>query len=171
MRGDAFYTLRPLLCDNKVVLKHRLRLFSSCVVFSMYWCAGSCLLKILTPQTVLNAMRQVAHCWKFSDSEHRIHAHFLVRWSTVPDRPCVSRKNITVFRLLAVRHLVQTIERRSLPSTLPCAEFFARSHTFGRSWRSKSCLLQSTICARTASAQLRRCPSVIREVVPPITSN
>ena len=55
MRGDAFYTLRPLLCDNKVVLKHRLRLFSSCVVFSMYWCAGSCLLKILTPQTVLNA--------------------------------------------------------------------------------------------------------------------
>ena len=35
-----FYALRQLLCDNNVALKYRLRLLTSCVVSSMYWCAG-----------------------------------------------------------------------------------------------------------------------------------
>ena len=39
-----FYALRQLLCDNNVALKYRLRLLTSCVVSSMYWCAGSCTL-------------------------------------------------------------------------------------------------------------------------------
>ena len=39
-----FYSLRHLLCDDRVALKHRLRLFSSCVVSSLYWCAGSWML-------------------------------------------------------------------------------------------------------------------------------
>ena len=34
-----FYALRQLLCDNNVALKYRLRLLTSCVVSSMYWCA------------------------------------------------------------------------------------------------------------------------------------
>ena len=37
----CFYALRQLLCDNNVALKNRLRLLTSCVVSSMYWCAGS----------------------------------------------------------------------------------------------------------------------------------
>ena len=36
-----FYALRHLLCDNNVALKYGLRLLTSCVVLSMYWCAGS----------------------------------------------------------------------------------------------------------------------------------
>ena len=39
-----FYVLRHLLCDNNVALKYRLRLLTSCVVSSMYWCAGSWIL-------------------------------------------------------------------------------------------------------------------------------
>ena len=40
----CFYSVRHLLCDNRVALKHRLRLLSSCVVSSMYWCVGSLIL-------------------------------------------------------------------------------------------------------------------------------
>ena len=39
-----FYALRQLLCDNSVALKYRLRLLTSSVVSSMYWCAGSWIL-------------------------------------------------------------------------------------------------------------------------------
>ena len=39
-----FYALRQLLCDNNVALKYRLRLLTSCVVSSMYRCAGSWIL-------------------------------------------------------------------------------------------------------------------------------
>ena len=39
-----FHSLRHLLCDNTVAMKRRLRLFSSYVVSSMYWCAGSWIL-------------------------------------------------------------------------------------------------------------------------------
>ena len=35
-----FYVIRQMLCDNKVALKCRLRLLTSCVVSSMHWCAG-----------------------------------------------------------------------------------------------------------------------------------
>ena len=37
----SFYAIRNLLCDNKVALRHLLRLLSSCVASSMYWCSGS----------------------------------------------------------------------------------------------------------------------------------
>ena len=37
----SFFALRHLLCDT---LKHRLRLLSSCVASSMYWCSGSWIL-------------------------------------------------------------------------------------------------------------------------------
>ena len=39
-----FHALHHLLCDNSVALKYRLRLLTSCVVSSMYWCAGSWIL-------------------------------------------------------------------------------------------------------------------------------
>ena len=39
-----FYASRQLLCDNNVALKYRLRLVTSCVVSSMYWCARSWIL-------------------------------------------------------------------------------------------------------------------------------
>ena len=39
-----FFTLRHLLCNNKVALKYRVRLLTSCVMSSMYWCAGSWIL-------------------------------------------------------------------------------------------------------------------------------
>ena len=39
-----FYEHHHLLCDNKVALKHRLRLLTSWVVSSMHWCAGSWIL-------------------------------------------------------------------------------------------------------------------------------
>ena len=41
-----FYPLRQMLCDNSVALKDRLRLLASCVVSSMYWCAGSWILTL-----------------------------------------------------------------------------------------------------------------------------
>ena len=40
----SFYAIRHLLCDNKVSLRHRLRLLSSCVASSMYLCSGSWIL-------------------------------------------------------------------------------------------------------------------------------
>ena len=40
----GFCASRQLLCDNNVALKYRLRLLTSCVVPSMYWCAGSWIL-------------------------------------------------------------------------------------------------------------------------------
>ena len=40
----SFYTIRTLHCDNKVALRHRLRLLSSCVTSSLYWCSGSWIL-------------------------------------------------------------------------------------------------------------------------------
>ena len=40
-----FCALRQLLCDNNVALKTDLRLLTSCVVSSMYLCAGSRILK------------------------------------------------------------------------------------------------------------------------------
>ena len=39
-----FCALRQLLCDNNVALRCMLRLLTSCVVSSMYWCAGSWIL-------------------------------------------------------------------------------------------------------------------------------
>ena len=39
-----FYAIRHLLCDNKVALRQSLRLLSSCVASSMYWCSGSWIL-------------------------------------------------------------------------------------------------------------------------------
>ena len=39
-----FYANRQMLCDNKLALKYRLRLLTSCVVSSMYWCVGSWIL-------------------------------------------------------------------------------------------------------------------------------
>ena len=40
----SFYAIRNLLCDNKVALRHRLRLLSPCVASSMCWCSGSWIL-------------------------------------------------------------------------------------------------------------------------------
>ena len=40
----SFHAIRHLLCDNKVALKHRLRLLSSYVASSVYWCSGSWIL-------------------------------------------------------------------------------------------------------------------------------
>ena len=40
----SFYAIRKLLCDNRVALRHRLRLLSSCVTSSLYWCSGSWIL-------------------------------------------------------------------------------------------------------------------------------
>ena len=37
----SFHAIRLLLCDNKVALRHRLRLLSSCVASSMYWCLAA----------------------------------------------------------------------------------------------------------------------------------
>ena len=42
----SFHAIRHLLCENKVALKHRLRLLSSCVASSMYWCSGSWILTL-----------------------------------------------------------------------------------------------------------------------------
>ena len=39
-----FFTLGHLFCNNDVALKYRLRLLTSCVMSSMYWCAGSSIL-------------------------------------------------------------------------------------------------------------------------------
>ena len=39
-----FYAHHHLLCDNNVALKYRLRLLTSRVVSSTYWCAGSWIL-------------------------------------------------------------------------------------------------------------------------------
>ena len=40
----SFYAVRKLLCDNKVALRHRLRLLSSCGTSSLYWRSGSWIL-------------------------------------------------------------------------------------------------------------------------------
>ena len=40
----SFCAILKLLCDNKVALRHRLRLLSSCVASSWYWCSGSWIL-------------------------------------------------------------------------------------------------------------------------------
>ena len=40
----SFNAVRKLLCDNKVALRHRLRLLSACVPSSLYWCSGSWIL-------------------------------------------------------------------------------------------------------------------------------
>ena len=40
----SFCAIRKLLCNNKVALRHRLRLLSSCVASSFYWCSGSWIL-------------------------------------------------------------------------------------------------------------------------------
>ena len=42
----SFHAIRHLLCDNKMALKHSLRLLSSCVASSMYWCSGSWILTL-----------------------------------------------------------------------------------------------------------------------------
>ena len=39
-----FFALRHMLCNNNIALKYRLRLLISCVLSSMYWCAGSWIL-------------------------------------------------------------------------------------------------------------------------------
>ena len=40
----SFCAIRKLLCDNKVALRHRLRLLSWCVTSSLSWCSGSWIL-------------------------------------------------------------------------------------------------------------------------------
>ena len=40
----SFHAMRTLLCDNKVALRHGLRLLSSCVTSSLYWCSCSWIL-------------------------------------------------------------------------------------------------------------------------------
>ena len=40
----SFCAIRKLFCDNKVALRHRLRLLSSCVTSSLCWCSGSWIL-------------------------------------------------------------------------------------------------------------------------------
>ena len=42
----SFHATRHLLCDNIMALKRRLRLLSSCVASSMYWCSGSWILTL-----------------------------------------------------------------------------------------------------------------------------
>ena len=52
----SFCAIRNLLCDNKVALRRRLRLLSSCVASSMCWCSGSWILT-QSQCTHLRAMR------------------------------------------------------------------------------------------------------------------
>ena len=40
----SFFAIRKLLCDNRVTLRHRLRLLSSCITSSLYWYSGSWIL-------------------------------------------------------------------------------------------------------------------------------
>ena len=51
-----FFTLRKVLGDNSVALKYRLRLLTSCVLSSMYWCAG-CWILTRTHCTHLRAVQ------------------------------------------------------------------------------------------------------------------
>ena len=56
----SFHATRKLLCDNKVALRHRLRLLSSCVTSSLYWCSGSWVLIPLTMFPLAHNPRQDA---------------------------------------------------------------------------------------------------------------
>ena len=90
-----FCSVRLLLCNDRVALRHRLRLFSSCVVSFLYWCAGSWIL----------TRSQCTHCWAPQDKMLRIMIH-------VPRRPMEHDDS----HRTAVRNSISCmVTRRSLP--------------------------------------------------------
>ena len=70
------------LCDNNVALKYRLRLLTSCVVSSMYWCAGSWI-PTRTQRAHLRAvqdrmLRKMIHVPRLPDGSAETH---MTRWA------------------------------------------------------------------------------------------
>ena len=77
-----FYAHHHLLCDNNVALKYRLRLLTSCVVSSMYWCAGSWILtsaQCANLRAVLDRMlRKMIYVPRLPDESAESH---MMRWA------------------------------------------------------------------------------------------
>ena len=77
-----FFDLRHLLCNSDVALKYRLRLLSSCVWSSMYWCSGSWILT----RTQCAHLRAVQDCvltkmiYVARGNEESTESH-MIRWS------------------------------------------------------------------------------------------
>ena len=77
-----FFALRHLLCNNDVALKKRLRLLSSCVLSSMYWCSCSWILTC-TQCTHLRAvldrmLRKMIYVARVNEESAESH---MIRWS------------------------------------------------------------------------------------------
>ena len=72
-----FYALRQLQCDNNVALKCRLRLLTSCVVSSMYWCVGSWIFNTYTMCTSARSAGPHAgkRCFLYQDSLMKVQKH------------------------------------------------------------------------------------------------
>ena len=81
----SFFAIRRLLCDNKVAFRHRLRLLSSCVTSSLYWCSGSWILT-QSQCTHLRAIQDKMLRRMICVPRHTIEtpeAH-MIRWSKLP---------------------------------------------------------------------------------------
>ena len=79
-----FFALRHLLCNNDVAFKYRLRLLSSCVLSSMYWCSCSWILTC-TQCTHLRAvldrmLRKMIYVARGNEESEESH---MIRWSSL----------------------------------------------------------------------------------------
>ena len=79
----SLFAIRKLLCDNKVALRHRLRLLSSCVSLSLCWCSGSWISDSQSQCTHLRAiqdkmLRRMMYVPWCSTETPEVH---MIRWS------------------------------------------------------------------------------------------
>ena len=95
-------------------------------------------------------VRQRTQCWKFSDPEHRNHAHLLFRWFLASDRPCVSLRTLRY----GASCLFGTLSRQSSADPFPrrcSAETCSLSAT---NWRCGSFLFTKLVSAAFRHADL-----------------
>ena len=92
----SFYATRKLMCDNKVALRHRLRLLSSCVTSSLYRCSGSWILT-QSQCTHLRAIQDKLLRRKIYVPRHPTETPeaYMIRWSKLLQRLSGKAQNLT----------------------------------------------------------------------------
>ena len=146
-----FFALRHMLRNNNIALKYRLRLLISCVLSSMYWCAGSWILT-RTQCTHLRAvqdhmLRKMIYVPRSPEESTESH---MTRWSRLL-RNCRTMRKImhgdeTYFAYCTAGHMrpCKRDKQDVLEQNHDVVAQFEKGVGYTMSWSAFSCLEMGT---------------------------